>query len=869
MDWLQNQSRLFRALLYCYPAEFRHEYGSEMERLFADRLRSEPRFRLWLETLADLGRSALREHASVLISDLRYGLRMLAAAPAFTAVALLVIALGIGATTAVFSLVNAVLLRSLPFGHPDRLVYIWSPNPKFRGAPSELGPNIPDFYDWQRLSNSFSKMAMLREGRVNLIQGASVRRIAAAWVTAGFFRTMEAFPLLGRSIDASDRRRHVAVISDRLWRSQFAADPQIIGKQIQLNRDKYTVIGVMPKYFGYPRDGDIPYVSSGLKHTNIWLTLAPNASEREDRTNLGSVDAAIGRLRNGVSLDTAERELKAIEFRLQPLYPPQWKGFTTLIKPLVETILGPVEKMFWLLLGASLLVLLIAIANVANLLLTRAAARGHEMGIRTALGAERGRIVRQLLTESLLLSCSGAVLGIGFAFAFVHFLIRLNPDEIPRFETATVDGWALVVAAVLAIVTGLLCGLAPALSASRVSVSQLLKQGSRSVADGAGRSRSALIVAEVAISIVLLAASGLLIRSYLKIMAVSPGFSPEALTFRVDLNGSYNTPQRRQAFYRSYLTQLQTLHGVQSAGSSNSMPLSESESEAFAEVRGLGRSKEMIENRLVTPDYRKALGTPLLLGRDFNRFDMTGKVPVAMVNQAFVKAYFHGRDPLGQQVRIGIGNFSGTAWSRVIGVIGDIHHDGLAEPAKPQVIQPFEDGRNFALRCTIPVRQVIQEARVALHSLDPTLTLDDVHTMRDRIDQSNARRRFQTALLTGFAALAVFLTLAGLYAVMSYSVKRRTAEIGIRMAVGSPRIRVLGLILFQGLRLTMLGLLIGLSIAFALTRLVGSWLFGVRPTDPLTFICVPLFVLSVACLACLIPAWNATRIDPIQTLRQE
>lgn len=871
MDWPRNQSKLFRALLYCYPAEFRHEYGAEMEQLFADRLQSEPRFRLWLETLADLVCSAFREHASVLASDVRYGLRVLAAAPGFTTIALLVLALGIGATTAVYSLVDAVLLRSLPFGHPGKLVYLWSPNPKWQGAPRELAPSVPDFYGWQRLSHSFSSMAMLNESKVSLVEGGVAHRISAAEVSGDFFHTLEASPTLGRSIDMGDEQpghRRVAVISNALWRSQFGADPDTVGKHIQLNRYRYTVIGVMPKGFGYPLEGDIPYTRSGFARTDIWLPLAYSAAEKTDRTNFAGADAVIGRLRNGVSVASAQQELKAIELHLNALYPSMWRGFTAFVTPLVQTIIGPVQKMLWLLLGAALLVLLIAVGNVANLLLVRATARAHEMGIRTALGAERRRIVRQLLTESLLLSCFGCALGIGFAYAAVRLLVRLNPGKVPRFDTATLDGAALAVAIALACIAGLLCGLAPAVSASRANLNELLKRGARNVAGGSKRGRFALIVAEVALSVILLSAAGLLIRSYLNVMAVNPGFSPAALTFQLNLNSSYNTQQRRQAFYREFLAKLEGLRGVQYAGLTNVTPLSGYETEAFAEVRGFGRSEAMVETRSVTPGYRKALGTPLLLGRDFTHFDMNGKTPVAMVNQAFVKAYFHGRNPLGQQVRVGIGKLMGN-WCTVVGVVGNVHHDGLTEPPKPQVIKPFGGGNRFAVRYSIPVQQASREIRTALRSLDPTLAPDNIHTMGDRIAQSNARRRFQTALLTGFAALAVFLALAGLYAVMSYSVKRRTAEIGIRMALGSPRSRVLGLILGQGLCLTALGLLIGLGGALALTHLVSSWLFGVQPADPVTFALVPAFVLAVACLACLVPACNAMRIDPIRTLREE
>jgi putative ABC transport system permease protein len=644
----------------------------------------------------------------------------------------------------------------------------------------------------------------------------------------------------------------------------------VIGKQIQLNRHDYTVVGVMSKDFGYPFDGDIPYTHSEFKRTDIWLPAAYTAKQRTDRTdNFESADAAIGRLRDGVSAAVAQAELQAIEARLSPLYPEMWRGWSALVRPLVQTIVGPVEEMLWLLLGAVGMVLLIAISNVANLLLARATARAHELGIRTALGAERGRIIRQLMTESLMLSCAGGALGIALAYTAVHLLIHLNPGNIPRFDSATVDGRVLLAAVILSVGTGVLSGIVPALSASRANINDLLRRGSNRVAGTSNRGRFALIVLEVALSVILLAGSGLLIRSYLRLAAIDPGFSPKTLTFRLNLDARYDKPELRAEFYRRYLEKLQHIHGVKYAGATSAMPLSYEESLTFAEIRGFGKPKEMLESRSVTPDYRRALGTPLLRGRDFDLHDVSSKTPVAMVNEKFVVAYFHGRDPLGGQVRMGIGDFSANAWATVVGVVGDIRHNKLEETPQPQIFQPVDNGDYFAIQSSIPIRQVIDQARAELRSLDPVLTLESIRTMAERITESSARRRFQTALLTGFAAIAVALALIGLYGLMSYTVKQRTAEIGIRVAVGASRGRVLGLILSQGLRLIAVGLLIGLAGAFALTRLVSAWLFGVKATDPVTFVAVPLFVLAVACCACIIPAWSATRIDPIHALRED
>ena len=872
MDWSQNQIRLFRALLYCYPAEFRHEYGAEMEQLFRDRLESEPRLRVWLDAVTDLAFRVPREHWHVLVADVKYGARVLATVPGFTAIALLVIALGIGATTSVFSVVNAVLLRSLPYGHPEKLVYLWSPNHNFKGVPDELAPNVPDFYEWQRVSHSFSAMAMLRQSTVSLVRDGFADRVQAALVTGSFFRMLDVQPAFGRTLDANDDQtghEYVAVISDAFWRSRFGSDPRIIGKQIQLNRERYTVIGVMSRDFGYPFDGDIPYDRSGFKQTDIWLPAAFIAGEKTDRMKFASA-TALGRLREGVSVVAAQEELIANERRLQPLYQEMWRGGTALVKPLVQTIVGPVEKMLWLLLGAVGIVLLIAVSNVANLLLARATVRAHELGIRTALGAERGRLIRQLLTESLMLSCAGGAAGIGLAYLAVRVLIRLNPGGIPRFDSATLDGRVLIAAVSLSIATGLASGLVPAISASRANVIDLLKRGSRGIAGLSNRGRFALIVLEVALSVILLAGSGLLIRSYVQLAAVDPGFSPLTLTFGLRLDQRYSSPEQQEAFYRMFLEKLANIPGAIHVGASTAMPLSGRESLTFVEIRGLGRAKEMVEFRAVTPGYRQALGTALLRGRDFDAHDPSSKTSVAIVNQRFAATYLQGHDPLSSEVRVGmIGGLSAKPWSRIVGVVGDIRHNTLEETSQPQIFLPADNAEGFAIQSSLPVQQVIDQVRAQLRSLDPVLTLDNIGTMGQKMTGSNARRRFQTALLTGFAAIAVVLALIGLYGLMSYTVKQRTAEIGVRLAVGSSRGRVLRLILAQGLRLTAIGLIIGLAGAFALTRLVSAWLFGVQATDPVTFIAVPLFVLVVACCACIIPAWSATRIDPIQALRQE
>lgn len=870
MGWSQLGANLYRALLLAYPADFRHEYGGEMAQLFEDRLRTEAPWRLWLDATADIVVTAPREHYDVVAADMRHALRMMANAPAFAAIALCVIAIGIAATTTVFSVVNAVLLRSMPFGDADKLVYLWSPNRNFKGVPDEIGPNVPDVYDWQHQSHSFSHIALFRPAAVNLVAGDSATRVQAGYVTGTFFPTLEASPELGRTINLEDDRpgsEQVAVISDRLWRSRFGSAADVLGKTIQLNRRRYTIVGVMPKGFGYPAQGDVPYEHLEEKQTNVWLPAAYTAAQIGDRTNFDSADA-IGRLRPAVSPVKAQAELAAIEAHLEPLYPAMWRGWTVLVTPLVRTIVGPVEKMLWLLLGAVALVLLIAISNVAGLQIARLSDRAHEMGIRTAMGAERVRIVRQLLTESLLLTGIGGALGIALSYGAVQLLVRLDPGEIPRFDSATLDGRVLSVAVALSMAAGVFSGLAPAFLASRVSINELLKKGATwGVIGGSHRGRFALIAFEVGLSVMLLAASGLMIRSYLKLATVDPGFSGSTLTFHVSLDERYNRPETQARFYRTLLEQLKPIHGVECVGASNSLPLSHNESVTFAEIRGSGMTKEVVGNRSVTPAYRKALGTPLLRGRDFTEKDVNK--PVVIVNNRFAQIYLHGIDPLGRQLRTGIGDLSKYQWATVIGVIGDIRHNSLEEAGQPEIFQPTDNAENFAIRFAGPVQPVINDARAALRSLDPTLTLDSVETMNERMRESNARRIFQTALLTVFAAIAVVLALAGLYGLISYAVKQRTPEIAVRIAVGASRANILGLILTQGLGVTAIGLLIGLTGGAVVMRVLSAWLYGVTTGDPITFLVVPLFVLFVACTSCLLPAWTATGVDPTQALRQE
>ena len=876
MVWRRNAIKLYRALLFVYPAEFRHEYGAEMERLFEDRLQSEPHVRVWLESVADIVWTAPREHAHVLAADLRYGARLLAKSPAFTGVALLAMALGIGASTAVFSLVNAVLIRSLPYGDAGRLVYVWTPNEMFQHTPIpiplELTPSNADFYDWQKSSRSFSSLTMFFQKTLSLSGGGAPARVGVAKVTGNFFTTLESRPELGRMIDDEDDqpgRGQVAVIADGLWRSQFGGDPNVLGRSLRLNRDTYKVIGIMPKEFVYPRQADLPLGYADIKRTEVWIPLALTPREKEDRANSHREGIVIGRLRPGSSIPQAQAEMAAIAARLDPLNPANDRGWKALVRSFVDTALGPLRPQMWLLLGAVALVLLIASGNVANLLLARAAGRIHEMGVRSALGAERARLIRQLLTESVLLAIGGGALGVLLAFAAIRVLVRFSPGDIPRIEATSIDGRVLLFTLGISLLTGLAFGIVPALSASRVRVTELLNQGGvRGAVGTANRFRHGLIVSEAALAVILLTGAGLLIRSYWRLEAVDPGFAPSTLTMNVALDARYDTAAKQDALFRALFTQARALAGVRRIAAISHLPFSQHESASAVEVKGFAnKENQWVDSWSATPGYFEAMKVPLLEGRYFEERDINGRPPVAIVNGAFEKRYFPGHRALGGQLRFG--GDPPRPWMTIAGVVGDVRHSTLEEVPRPALYTPQTTAGDVVIAVDGPTKPVITAIRSILRNLDPALALGKAATMNQLVAQANSRRRFETLLLGVFAASALFLALVGLYGLMAYAVKRRTAEIGLRMALGASRARVLRMVVGHGAQFVALGLALGLAGSLALTRLMTAWLYGVSPYDPVTLIGVPLCFLAVSLAACLIPAWKATRIDPVSALRHE
>lgn len=874
---------LYRLLLRAYPSGFRGEYGREMLDLFMLRLENEPASRVWFDVVTDLAVAAPREHVAILRDDLRLGQRAIRKAPASAFLVLLAMTLGIGATTAVFSLVHAVLLRGFPYPDVDRLVYVWTPNPRFEGTPREFAPMLPDAVDIQRQSHSYSSLAMFDEGRFLLGGAQGAKHVEGARVGGNFFAFFAARPVLGRAIDEGDGRtgdgqtsdnqpghQHVVVIGDALWQSRFGGARDVIGKPLLLDRVEYTIVGVMGPGFSYPHASDFPTEISGIKRAELWIPAAWTEKQKSNRANLNELESCnvIARLRPGVTLAQAQAEAAAIIARVDPLYPETFRGWQAYVQSFGDAASGSVRTMMWLLLGAVSLVLLIACVNVAGLLAARAAGRLHEMGVRAALGAGRARLVRQMLTESLILAAIGGGLGILCAMAAMRLIVRLNPGDIPRLDEIALNGAVLGFAVAASLAAGLLAGLAPALAASRVNLTDLLRQGGRGAIGSARRMRDILIVGEVALAMILLAGAGLLIRSYLKLQQVDAGFSTQTLTTRLMLDRRYGTMSQQQDFFRRVLEQTRAIPGVETAGIGSNIPLGHHFTISFLQVEGYPNQKgQMVEAHTVTGGFFEALQTRLLAGRSLR----DGDKDVVAVSRGFADTYFAGRDPLGRRVRLGDGPES--HWQTVVGIVADVHQVNLEDRPRPVLYGAFFTGggeqADLAIRTQLTAPQMTTALRGILAGIDAGLAPGPVRPMDALVSEANSRRRFQTVVLAVFAAIAVLLPLVGLYGLTAYSVKQRTGEIGIRMTLGATRGRVVRMIVRQGVTLVAIGLALGVAGALAVTRITATFLYGVAPRDPLTFAVAPAFLLLVAAMACVIPASKAARVNPVEALRNE
>ncbi|MGB6745001.1 MAG: ABC transporter permease, partial [Terracidiphilus sp.] len=779
-------------------------------------------------------RQAYRERSTLpwvesLPQDVRYGVRTLRKSPGFTVTAVLTLALGIGACTAVFSLVNAVLLRSLPYGDPQRLVYLFTPNPRFK-APAEIfGPSYGDFYDLKKQSHSFQAMTAFDQKTFNLASQGAVERVGAATVDGDFFRTLQASPVLGRAIGPDDDQPghdRVVVIGYSLWQSMFGASADVLHRSLLLDENRYQIIGVMPAEFEYPHFSDLPYGQPEINATQIWVPLALTPQRKADHDNLNG--NAIARLRPEVSPVQAQAEMSAIMAHLDLLHNAEMRGWGAQVDSFMDNTMGPARPLLWMLLSAVGLVLLIACGNAANLLLARAASRMRELGMRVALGAGRSRIIRQLLTESLLIGLTGGAIGVGLAFVFLRLLPRLDPGNIPRLNEASLDLRVLLFTVIVSVLTSMLAGILPALAVSRVNLANFLAAGQGRGATGShSRVQGALIVAETALVVVLLSGAGLLIRSYINVVSVDTGFSQSTVSMNIVLDSDYRQPPLRQAFFSNLIGKVAALPGIRAVGAVSKLPLSNTEALTMFWVDGYPNEKDqMAEWRFATPEYFSAMKIPLVGGRFFTNDDRPGNSPVAIVNQSFALKYFAGRNPIGGQI-----GYSEHSRRTVVGVVGDVRHSSLEAAPQPQVYLPFTEGdargATIVVSSTLSPQSVASAIRANLKTIDPNLAVDDIYTMGDLVSKASAQRRFQTSLLTVFAAIAFFLALVGLYGLMAYSVSRRTREVGIRMALGAQRADVALMVLRSAAFLLALGLALGLGCAWIAARVLHTWLFGV------------------------------------------
>lgn len=808
------------------------------------------------------------------LQDLRYGLRVLAKSPVFTVVAVLTLALGIGANTAIFSVVNDLLLRPLPFRNAQRLVMLWENNPN-RNV-NQNPTSRANFRAWREQSNSFDGMAAFSDQRLNLTGEGEPEEVSVQLATPELFQVLGVEPILGRAIseeDALPRAPYVAVLGYGIWQRRFGGDAGVVGRPITLNGTPFTVVGVLPAGFQW----HIKRGSNSGRPAEIWTVLP---MPTEGPSTRGRFLATVARLKPGVSLEQAQAEMKTIAARLEEDSPYN-KGYSAQVIPLREQLVGNVRPALLILLGAVGFVLLIACANVANLLLARAAAREKEIALRRALGAGRMRIVRQLLTECLLLALLGSLLGLGLAWWGTRALVAISPRDLVSLQgvgiNLTVLAWTLAVS----LLTGIIFGLAPALEATRLDLNDALKEGGKGSGGQSTRSRrlrSALVAAEVALALVLLVSAGLLVKSFARLQKIDTGFNPDnVLTMVVRLpGGKYREDQQVVTFFREAMERLRTLPGVRSVGMVNYLPFYGGLGAATAftiEGRPAPPPGQEITTdvRVTDPGYLNAMGVPLLRGRNFTDIEASEAKHVALISESMVRQHFPGEDPIGKRITVPMSEKPMP--TEIVGIVGDVKYESLVDEARPTVYLPHPEltysFMTLVIRTTGDPAEMAPAVRSELLAIDPEQPVSDLRTMNQVMAETLSRARFNTLLLGLFAGLATLLAAVGIFGVMNYSVTMRTHEIGIRMALGAQQDKVLMLILRQGLLLTLVGIGIGLAVALALTRVLSGLLFGVNATDPATFAAIVLLLAVVSLIACYIPARRATKVDPMIALRYE
>lgn len=808
-------------------------------------------------------------------NDLRYAFRALRKTPAFTTVAVLVLALGIGANTAIFSVVNAVVLRELPYRDPGRMVMIWADNPKLKVGITELPSSPSDYVEMQR-EKAFERVATFNSQQVNLAADGAPYRVAATEVTDGFFETFGVAPALGRTFRPEEQARgshNVVILSHALWTRAFGASPAVIGHKVLIDQVDNVVVGVMPPSFTYPRGSELPAPYGFAPETEIWRPRAFSSQELSRQNNRSY--PVVARLAGGVGLDEANAALRAVAQR-QHAKAPEMSDWTFRAIPFRDSVVGRAERLILLVSIAVGLILLIACSNVANLFLARAAGRDRETAVRVALGAGKTHIVRQVLCESLVLAAAGAAFGLILAFWSLKALLALAPADLPRLTETTIDGTVLLFTLGLTVLTAFVFGLAPAVALVRTNLNASLKEGSRG-SDGSGRRRvrNLLTAAEVALAVVLLVGAGLLIRSFNRLYSVDPGFQAQSvLTFDVALPGkAYDTKEKVLQFYSQLEDRLAASAGVVAVGAISAVPLGGSENlNLFVPetLEGIRKGQEPFgDERRVNSGYFRAAGIPLLAGRFFSDHDTASSNRVLIVNQTLAGKFFPD-GAVGRRIRVG-----GTTgdWRQVVGVVADVRQTRLDAEPRPQMYLPHSQNadrsQSLIVRTAGNPLGLIDAVRAAVRSVDPKQPIGNVRTMEQVLNDSVSRQRFTAVLLALFAGTAMLLSVVGLYGVMAYNVAQRTREIGVRMALGAARTDILRSVLIQSMAWVAAGAVVGFGGALALGRVISSMLYGVSATDPVTFAVVLTILFLTALAAAWLPARRAASVDPMVALRYE